>query len=208
MSEQISTPNTETQEIPTVTAPATTPAQADTTLSTAANVDMSLIEQKAAERAERAAQAVVRDMLKQSGLDDDAIKKMLDEYKAKQVTPEMEMKQLKDELKASKAEVAQMRQLDFLKGKGIDVEELDFYQFKAAKISKETGVTFEEAAEKYIAERPAFKRPPEFHVGGGKAAMQTMTVEEYKKLGYDDRFKLKQENPTLFEKLQSALKGK
>lgn len=63
---------------PPPAAPGTQPAQ----------VDMDAITQTAERQAEKKAQSVVRDMLKQSGLDDALIGEMLTEFKAKRQTPE------------------------------------------------------------------------------------------------------------------------
>ena len=109
--------------------------------------------------------------------------------------------------KQALAERVEKQQLEYLAGQNVPKEQLRYYRFEIGQlVNAET--TFEEAAAQFIKANPPHVRPPEFHVGGGRAPISAMNVDEYKKLGYAERLELKEKNPNLFEKLQNALKGK
>lgn len=104
--------------VTTATEP-TTPVQAAQTPTTAVSVDMEAINKAAEARAERAAQAAVKDMLKQQGLDDAAVKTMLDEWKAKQTTPEQIIKQRDEAIGTLQQQLDTERQEKTALAKGI-----------------------------------------------------------------------------------------
>ena len=66
------------------------------------------------------------------------------------------------------AELASIKQVELLKSLGIGEYEMELYQFKIDKFAKESGISFEDSAKKYISENPPYKRPPEFATGKGK----------------------------------------
>lgn len=109
MDEQMQTPVTEP----------TTPIQAAQTPTAAVSVDMEAINKAAEARAERAAQAAVKDMLKQQGLDDTAVKAMLDEWKSKQTTPEQELKRRDETIGTLQQQLDAERQEKAALAKGI-----------------------------------------------------------------------------------------
>lgn len=148
------TTNTATQPEQT-----TTPAGAAQTQSTAGNVDMATIEQKAQERAERAATAVVKDMLKQSGLDDAAIQTMLADWKSKQTTPEDTIKQLQGDVAARDAKIAEYERYKVMQSHGFSdkdeqsKEDWARYEARISQIAVD-GKTFEQAAQEYFEAHP------------------------------------------------------
>ena len=91
---------------------------AQTTQSTAVNVDIEAISKLAAEKAEQKMDAVFKSMLTQNGLDPETAKAMAAEWKSKQVTPEQMLKEKDDAIAALQAEklAEQQKNIAILKG--------------------------------------------------------------------------------------------
>jgi len=157
--------------IPTEGTAQPTTEQTEQTQSTAAYVDMALIEQTAQTRADRAARSVVKDMLRQAGLDDSSISSMLAEYKAKQATPEQTIQALTKErdegFKARDAELATLKQEKILRGHGInDDEDIILYSIRI-KMHTAPEIPFEQAAKEYFEAHPQPKKVPASAIFGG-----------------------------------------
>lgn len=191
-----------------------TELQPESTQPQAVNVEeiISNAEQKAIAAAEKKSRAVFKSMLEQNGYDDEAVNAMTAEWKAKQKPDEPVKPQDSEEYKAllnrmealeqsntkAQAKLTERQQFDYLKGKGIPEGYIEFYHFKASKLVKDD-VSFEQAAEAYIKDNPVQVPPPQYKTGAGKAIDSGITLDEYKKLTYDERLALKQEKPTVFE---------
>lgn len=102
---------------------------------------------------------------------------------------------------SAESQLAELKQVMYLQGKNVPADEIDFYQFKITRLMAEKDIAFEEAAEEYIAQKPVAVKPPPFAVGQGKPINQSMTKEEFKKLGYKERLDMKNNQPTLYEEL-------
>ena len=103
----------------TATTPQAEAAQAtQPTQSTAVNVDVEAISRLAAEKAEQKMDAVFKSMLTQHGLDPETAKNMTAEWKAKQSTPEKELKARDEQIKILQAEklAEQQKNIAILKG--------------------------------------------------------------------------------------------
>lgn len=156
MSEELNT--TVMEQIETTQTQPTTASQPVQTQSTAVNVDMAVIEQKAQERAERAAQAVVRDMLKQSGLNDAAIQTMIAEWKSKQISPEETIAQLTrerdDGFAERDAKITAYEREKILRSYGLsDNEDVEVYGIRIERLITD-GKDFEQAAAEYFKVHP------------------------------------------------------
>jgi len=192
---------TSTQQTTTATQPETTPqapvqqpqapqqaVQTPTQPQPQQTVDMTQIEKAAQERAERAAQAAVKDMLKQQGLDDGTVKQMLAEFKAKQVTPEQTIKDLTKDVADRDSEIAMYKQREILRGHGMtDVEEIEIMMIRIERLITDQK-DFEAAAKEYFdakqeqqAAQPQQQKPPATVVPGvtGNAPMTATEQDEY-----------------------------
>ena len=195
----------ETTTTTTETAPATTPAATlSNTQSTAATVDEAAIiaraEAKAAEVAQSRMEGAFKSMLAQSGLDADAITKITDEWKSKQTTPEQIAQEKDDEIARLKSEIEQTRNERIAIGKGVPDDRVAAYTRLAAGYD---GDDFAAKLDAALAEFPLASKttPPPYAAGTGKTSMRAVTREDYDKMTYLDRVKLKEENPQLFTEL-------
>lgn len=137
----------------------TTTVQAEQTPAAAVSVDMEAINKAAEARAERAAQAVVRDMLKQSGLDDAAIQTMTAEWKSKQISPNETIAQLTKERDDGFAErdakITGYEQEKILRSYGLtDNEDVEIYGIRINRLISDSK-DFEQAAAEYFKAHPA-----------------------------------------------------
>ena len=178
----------------------------------AVNVDMTVIEQKAQERAERAAQAAVRNMLEQAGFGGSELKSMLDEYKAKQVTPEQTIQQLTSERDSGfatrDAEIATLKQEKILRGYGFtDDEEVTVYGIRINQLVT-TEKDFATAAKEYFEANPRPTKPPASLKFNG-SGHQPMTATEEDALAVQYKQAVKDRNTAEMSRLTrlSAEKG-
>ena len=194
---------------PTVTEPATTPVQAAQTQPAAVNVDINSILEQAQTKAEAAAEikmvGVFKSMLEQHGLDAEAIKNMTAEFKAKQVTPEQTIQALNDDLAAERSKIAAFEQEKVLHKNGVtDAEDVALYRIRINQLVTEDK-TFAQAATEYFTAHPRSGKVPATVMFDGKGQVPVVagtTKEDYAKMSYADRLKLKAENPTLYEQLK------
>lgn len=205
---------------PVVTEPITQPAPiAQPQDAQTVTVDMEALNKAAELRAERAAQTAVRETLKQQGLDDEAIKGVLAEWKAKQTTPEQELKLRDETIGDLKQQLEAERQEKVALAKGVPLgSEDEATKAKAtacitlAKSYVSDDVTFEAALDKAMEiisfAAPAQEKPeakPPMWGGAGTKSTGVNTLEDYKKMSGQEKIKLKQENPTLYEQFKKAL---
>lgn len=169
--------------------PPTAPAQ-PVTPTAAVTVDMEAINKAAEARAERAAQTVVKDMLKQSGLDDVAIKGVLDDWKAKQTTPEQEIKKRDDTIGALTQQLESEKQEKIALSKGIPIGSTDAAVtdkvtacLTLAKSYVTADVTFEAALDRALkiisfeGDKP-IHRPPMWGGSGSATVKPAMSAEK------------------------------
>lgn len=214
MADQITPAVEPVQTLPTGAAAPVTPVVAAPTPTVA--VDMEAIQRAAEARAERAAQAAVKDMLKQQGLDDAAVKTMLDEWKAKQTTPEQELRQRDETIGTLQQQLDAERQEKSALAKGVPIGATD--DATKAKVSAcmtlaksymTAEVPFEAALDKALAIisfAPQQQRPAPMYGGTGTAQINLgQTVDDYKKMSYTEKMKLKDENPGLYDQFKKAL---
>lgn len=155
------------------------------------NSILSQAEAKATEVAEKKADAVMRSMLKENGFDDDTIKTMIAEHKAKQVTPEMILKEKDDAIKELKNSNKEKDMKLIAISKGIPVGSTD--ETIAEKVSAcltlaknytSSEVPFDVAldkAMKHISFESEKIIPPPMYGGSGKSTV-TVDTEKQKKI--------------------------
>jgi len=200
-----------------------TAQQPENTQPQAVNVDIDAIvsqaSSKATRQAERKMQGVFKSMLEQEGLDTETIDSVTAEWKGNKKPAERakpkeierakpkeseEYRELLSRLEAleqtntkAQAALVERQQMDYLKAQGIPENQIDFYHFKALKLIGD-GITFEQAAAEYIKDNPVQLPPPEYATGKGIPVNTNMTLDDYRKLTYSERLKLKQEKPTIY----------
>lgn len=205
MSDSTVMPTTEPVMQPTITQPQTV------------TVDMDAINRAAEARAEQAAQGVVKDMLARQGLDDESIKGVLAEWRAKQPNPEAELKQRDDTIGQLQQQLESERQEKIALSKGVPVgtdDETAKEKVNAcltlAKSYVSDKVTFEQALDKALGiikfgQEQLQANIPRFDSGGGKSPISGMTIEDYKKMSYNEKLALKEKSPNLYEQFKKAL---
>ena len=119
----------------------------------AAIVDMESISQIAQTRAERAATAAVKSMLKQEGLDTENINKMLEEWKSKQQTPEQVLQQKDQDILNLQRVNDDLKEQMLLLGRRIPAEKSAQYH-KLAKTYVDDQTDFATALDKALADFP------------------------------------------------------
>jgi hypothetical protein len=116
---------------------------------------------------------------------------------------------LQSQLDALRAEHTAMTQELLLRGLEIPPKEIPYYRAKIAEYAAENSLSFEEASTAYMQTDPLTPKPtkqPSVSVPGvtGNTPMITgVTAEQYGKMGYAERLKLKNENPTLYASLSA-----
>jgi len=159
---------------PTAPPPVTPPQAGDTSTQTAptapVTVDMAQIEKTAQERAERAAQAVVKEMLTKQGLDEATVKALVAEYKEKLVTPEQAVQNLTKERDEGFAErdgkIAMYEQREILRGHGLsDAEEIEIMSIRIERLMT-SDKDFAASAKDYFEKNPLPTKPPATVVPG------------------------------------------
>ena len=156
MSEQTTT--TTVPDVQANTPPVAATPQAPVVNVQPANVDTNAIvsqaEQKAVEAAEKKMEAVFKSMLQQQGLDADSINKMTVEWKAKQVTPDMQIQELQQQLEQERIARTTLEKHTAVQSQGItDPEDVEYICFKVDKRVTKTK-DFKTALAEYLEEHP------------------------------------------------------
>lgn len=183
MSEQINETTTTTEQATTPlqsVAPITQPQAAPQTV----NVDINAIAQIAEQKAEQKMQNVFKDMLKQQGFDSETVNAMAAEYKAKQVTPEQTIQELRQ-----KVELSEQREAALLKGIPLSTDDETEKQkvnacLTLAKSYVSDDVPFAVALDKaleIISFKPKQEAPPPMYGGAGKQPIGTVSTEKEEK---------------------------
>ena len=186
-----------------------TPQPAAPTQPQTANVDINAIisqaETKASEAAEKKMTGVFKSMLEQQGFDAEAISKMTADWKAKQVTPEQELKQRDDTIGQLQRQLEDEKQEKIALSKGVPLSSDDEPTkekvnacLTLAKSYVSDTVTFEQALDKALAiinfeQKQDAKAIPRFDSSGNK---DPIANKDTKGLSYMERLKLK--NPQLY----------
>ncbi|MCL2096939.1 MAG: hypothetical protein FWH10_08560 [Oscillospiraceae bacterium] len=162
----------------------------------AVNVDINAIisqaEIKAMEAAEKKMEAVFKSILEQKGLDAESIKKMTDEWRANQVTPEQTIQTLQGELAKTQSEITDYKDSDILRGHGMtDPEEVAIMLIRIRQIASKKGEDFAPVADEYFKAHPYQKRPAAAAVPGVTGFTPMSPQKNEKDMTYAERYKLK-----------------
>jgi hypothetical protein len=140
------------------------PVQQVQTQPPAVTVDINAItaqaEAKATEAAEKKMEAVFKSMLQQQGLDAESISKMTSEWRAKQATPESEIKRLGDELAAERSKIASYEKAAVLRAHGLtDLEDIEVMTIRIDRLVTDDKDFSATAAEYFTANPRPTKLP-------------------------------------------------
>lgn len=175
--------------------PGITPPQAGT-------VDMEAINKAAEARAERAAQAVVKDMLTKQGLDDEAIQGVLADWKSKQKTPAQMLQEANDRNAALAGELTKTKLTAALEKK-VDPQLVPLLLNDELVRAADPATMDIEAICTGLAQKyPAPFAPPNpnklLNIPPAGEFGEVITKEAYQKMNYMQRYEFKQNNPDLY----------
>ena len=118
------------------------------------NAIVSQAEQKAVEAAEKKMEAVFKSMLSQQGLDSESINAMTAEWKAKQVTPDMQIQELQNKLAESNAKIATFEKHTTIQSYGVtDPEDIEVLSIRIDRLVTDKK-DFKTVAKEYFDKHP------------------------------------------------------
>lgn len=108
-------------------------------------------------RAQRAERAALASYFQQQGLSEDQVNKAIADYKAQQAAQRPNVDAITKERDDARAELAQMKNSQTLRQKGVREEDVDYVTFKVAALMKEDDkLDFDKAATKFLKDNPRF----------------------------------------------------
>ena len=112
-------------------------------------------EQIADARAERATKAALADYFKKQGMSEDEVTVALADFKAKKAAQQPNVSKVEQERDAALAQVEEMKNINYLRDKGVKADDLDYVLFKVGKnVNDKTD--FKKAADAFLKENPRF----------------------------------------------------
>jgi len=112
-------------------------------------------EQIANARADRAQKAALADFFKRQGMGEDEITAAIADYKAKKAAQQPNVSAIQKERDDALAELAEMKNMEYLRGKGVKQEDLDYVLFKVNK-GVDDKTDFKKSADAFLKENPRF----------------------------------------------------
>lgn len=114
-------------------------------------------EEIAQARAERAEKAALSSYFKQQGMSEDEINQAIKDFKANREKQRPNVDAITKERDDARAELAQLKNSQTLRQKGVREEDVDYVTFKIAALMKEDDkLDFDKAATKFLKENPRF----------------------------------------------------
>lgn len=108
-------------------------------------------------RAQRAERAALASYFQQQGLSEDQVNKAIADYKAQQAAQRPNVDAITKERDDARAELAQMKNSQTLRQKGVREEDVDYVTFKVAALMKEDDkLDFDKAATKFLKDNPRY----------------------------------------------------
>lgn len=108
-------------------------------------------------RVQRAERAALASYFQQQGLSEEQVNKAIADYKAQQAAQRPNVDAITKERDEARAELAQMKNSQTLRQKGVREEDVDYVTFKIAALMKEDDkLDFDKAATKFLKENPRF----------------------------------------------------
>jgi len=108
-------------------------------------------------RAQRAERAALASYFQQQGLSEDQVNKAIADYKAQQAAQRPNVDAITKERDDARAELAQMKNSQTLRQKGVREEDVDYVTFKVAALMKEDDkLDFDKAVTKFLKDNPRY----------------------------------------------------
>lgn len=108
-------------------------------------------------RVQRAERAALASYFHQQGLSEEQVNKAIADYKVQQAAQRPNVDAITKERDEARAELAQMKNSQTLRQKGVREEDVDYVTFKIAALMKEDDkLDFDKAATKFLKENPRF----------------------------------------------------
>lgn len=112
-------------------------------------------EQIANTRADRAQKAALADFFKRQGMSEDEITAAIADYKTKKAAQQPNVLAIQKERDDALAKLEEMKNMEYLRGKGVKQEDLDYVLFKVNK-GVDDKTDFKKSADAFLKENPRF----------------------------------------------------
>lgn len=112
-------------------------------------------EQIAQARADRAEKAALADFFKRQGMSEEEVTAALADFKAKRAASQPNVSAVAQERDAALAQVAELKNTNYLRDKGVRPDDLDYVLFKVSK-QVDDKTDFKKAADAFLKENPRF----------------------------------------------------
>lgn len=112
-------------------------------------------EQIAEARADRATKAALSDYFKRQGMSEEEVTAAIADFKTKRAASQPNISAVEKERDEALALVAQMKNTDYLRDKGVKPDDLDYVLFKVGK-KVDDKTDFKKAADAFLKENPRF----------------------------------------------------
>lgn len=112
-------------------------------------------EQIAEARADRATKAALSDYFKRQGMSEEEVTAAIADFKTKRAASQPNISAVEKERDEALALVAQMKNTDYLRDKGVKSDDLDYVLFKVGK-KVDDKTDFKKAADAFLKENPRF----------------------------------------------------
>lgn len=113
------------------------------------------LEEIATSRATRAEQAALKSYFSQQGLSEEEAKEALEKFKKDREEKKPNLSAVEKERDDALKELAQIKNTNILRDKGVKADDLEYVMFKVEKMVDDK-TDFEKAAEKFLKENPRF----------------------------------------------------
>ena len=112
-------------------------------------------EQIAQARADRAEKAALADFFKRQGMNEDEVTTALADFRAKKAAQQPNVTAVEKERDAALAQVEEMKNINYLRDKGVKPDDIDYVLFKVGK-NVDDKTDFKKAADVFLKENPRF----------------------------------------------------
>ena len=113
-------------------------------------------EEIANSRADRAAKSAVTNYFRQQGMTQEQAEQAFADFKAKQKASAPDIAAIEKERDQARQELAQMKNSEYLRKKGVRDDDLDYVMFKVSQQTADGKTTFEKAADAFLKENPRY----------------------------------------------------
>lgn len=125
------------------------------TTSTGGTYSFEQAEEIADARAQKASRAALASYFKQQGMSEDEVTAALADYREKKAKSQPDISAIQRERDDALKQVAEMKNMDYLRSKGVKQDDLDYVLFKVSKnVNDKTD--FKKAADAFLKENPRY----------------------------------------------------